>query len=329
MTVEQEAAAPAHRRPEQPAALAPFLRDRIGDASVLPEDFMRSQPGWRQPAGVQVLHLVTPGPLGVPVRVYRPDSAMQRTGQGRPGLLWFHGGGFVGGSQDWGEAHALGSEIAARAGVLVASVGYRTDGYAAAAQDAATAWAWFASRAADLGAAGPLAVGGASAGANLALSLAAGHLDPPRHGAAPARPAVFLGAYGLYHGQVDPLDPVTAAVMAGLPESLRFRPDDVAARTVASQRGADHAWAAVPGEGDLDAVPRAVLVDCELDDLRPSTERLARRFAELGTPVEVHHAPGVLHGHLNWLPGAELPQVEQTIDHLARALLGLDGHRTT
>lgn len=172
-------------------------------------------------------------------------------------------------------------------------------------------------------------MGGASAGANLALSLAAGHLDPVRTGHGDAgsgvRPAAFLGAYGLYHAQVEPVDPATGALMDELPEGLRFRPAGAAARTAALREGTDHPWAAVPGDGDLRRVPPATLVDCELDDLRPSSERLARQLRELGTPVRVQHAAGVLHGHLNWLPGPALPQVEQTIDHLARSLRRPDG----
>jgi acetyl esterase len=297
--------------------LTPFLRERIGTApDRLPADVMRSATDWVPPADIRVLHLTVPWPDGgVPVRVYRadPDTEPARTAP-RPALLWLHGGGFQGGSLDWGEAHVVGAELAARTGTVVVGVDYRTGSYARCADDAARAWAWTAEHARTLGADGPVLVGGASAGANLALTLAAGH----RTDAVP-RPDGFIGAYGVYHEHVDPLDPATAAVMDTLPEPLRFRPSP---RSVDAPipGSAEQPWAAVPGDGDLGAVPPTTLICCEYDDLRPSTERLAGQLADSGVPVSLRQIPGVLHGHLNWLPGPGLPQVEQTLGHLADAL---------
>ena len=39
-----------------------------------------------------------------------------------------------------------------------------------------------------------------------------------------------------------------------------------------------------------------------------------------GVPVRELRVDGVIHGHLNWLPGPELPQVGQTLDFLAAAV---------
>src|SRR3954468_914337 len=63
---------------------------------------------------------IAPGPHGpVPVRIYTPDSPSGA------GLVWAHGGGFVGGDLDMREADWTAREIAARAGAVVVSVDYR------------------------------------------------------------------------------------------------------------------------------------------------------------------------------------------------------------
>lgn len=77
--------------------------------------------------------LMIEGPHGsVPVRVYRPEPGWRPTtaaspdddGQ-LPGLVWFHGGAFVGGDLDMPEADLVARGIVSRTGVTVVSVFYR------------------------------------------------------------------------------------------------------------------------------------------------------------------------------------------------------------
>jgi acetyl esterase/lipase len=101
------------------------------------------------------------------------------------GLVWAHGGGFAGGDLDMPEADAVARSLASR-GTTVLSVDYRLaplpsewadamgvapragTHYPAASDDIITAWTWAVDNAARLRIdAERLAIGGASAGANL------------------------------------------------------------------------------------------------------------------------------------------------------------------
>src|SRR5216110_503685 len=109
---------------------------------------------------------------GIPVRVYRPVGAGADTAL--PALVYFHGGGWVIGDL---ETHdVLCRQLTAEAGVEVIAVDYRLapeHKFPAAADDAWAATRWIAAHAAELGVdADRLAVGGDSAGGNLAAVVA-------------------------------------------------------------------------------------------------------------------------------------------------------------
>ena len=124
------------------------------------------------PADVEIGDDVVAGPHGpIPVRVYRPSG----TAAPLPALLWNHGGGFTGGDLDMNESHVTSAELAHRAQALVVAVDYRlaNDGvqYPIPVDDVEAAWLWLAAHADGLGVdARRIAIGGASAGANLAAA---------------------------------------------------------------------------------------------------------------------------------------------------------------
>lgn len=110
------------------------------------------------------------GPAGpITVRIIRPVSG-NVTGT----LVYFHGGGWVVGDLDSHEAHAI--RLANRAGVVVLNVDYRLapeHKFPAAMDDSEAAVAWAHAHLDQLGGANkPLAVGGDSAGGNLAAAVA-------------------------------------------------------------------------------------------------------------------------------------------------------------
>ncbi|QGG93751.1 alpha/beta hydrolase [Actinomarinicola tropica] len=111
-----------------------------------------------------------PGPAGeVPVRVYRPE------GDGPfPALVFLHGGGWTIGDLETHDHPAR--TLCAEAGVVVVSVDYRLapeHPFPAAFDDAWAALRWVADHGADIGVDPTrLAVGGDSAGGNLAAVLA-------------------------------------------------------------------------------------------------------------------------------------------------------------
>jgi acetyl esterase len=133
-------------------------------------------------AGVEevahVVDRVVPGRGGdIPVRVYRPE------GFGPFGVLvWFHGGGFVIGSVEGSDQ--LCRALCNRGRCVVVSVEYRLapeHPFPAAVDDTWDALCWAQDHAAEIGG-DPLrvAVGGDSAGANLAAVAALTHRDASR-----------------------------------------------------------------------------------------------------------------------------------------------------
>ncbi|GAA0253098.1 alpha/beta hydrolase [Halobacterium noricense] len=116
-----------------------------------------------------VRNLAFDGPAGdIPIRVFRPavDKPL-------PTLVYYHGGGWVLGTLD--SVENICRELAARAECIVVSVDYRLapeHQFPAAVDDAYAALEWTAENDDVFGGDGRIAVGGTSAGANLAAVTA-------------------------------------------------------------------------------------------------------------------------------------------------------------
>jgi acetyl esterase len=111
-----------------------------------------------------------PGPGGaIPVRIYTPEGQAPF-----PGLVFFHGGGWVVGDLDTHDSPCR--QLAQKAGCVVVSVAYRLapeHQFPAAVDDGYAATQWVATHAAQLGMDPQrIAVGGDSAGGNLAAVIA-------------------------------------------------------------------------------------------------------------------------------------------------------------
>src|SRR5208282_518736 len=108
-----------------------------------------------------------------------------------PGLVYFHGGGWVVGSIEWHDRVCR--AVAGRARVVVVSVDYRLapeHPFPAAPRDAIAATRWVLGNAASLGIdPARVAVGGDSAGGNLAAIVSLALRDEP------SRPAFQLLVY--------------------------------------------------------------------------------------------------------------------------------------
>jgi beta-galactosidase len=225
------------------------------------------------------------GPHGpIPVRVYEP------AGQAEAVLVWAHGGGFRHGDLDMAEADMVSAELSRRANAIVFSVGYRlaVDGvrYPVPIDDVHAVWTWVTARD-DLPA--RRALGGASAGAALAVATALRTTAPPGTALRTTadRPDLLLLAYPFAHfptpmlGHGRTLDSVEDMVRNYVGRISDLPPD------------------ALPGAARLDGLPPAHILLSEFDDLRPSGELLERQLREVGVPAESFVAPGTTHGHLN------------------------------
>jgi acetyl esterase len=120
-----------------------------------------------------VKNVVAEGPHGpIPLRVYRPAAVPDATRL--PAYVYFHGGGWVIG--DVNTHDVMCRQLTAASGASVVSVDYRLapeSKFPAAADDAWAATRWVVAHADTLGLdAGRLAVGGDSAGGNLAAVVA-------------------------------------------------------------------------------------------------------------------------------------------------------------
>ncbi|RIX26631.1 alpha/beta hydrolase [Amnibacterium setariae] len=283
---------------------------------LLPEEALRfGEPyGEHAPPAVAVEERTIDGPHGpIRVRVYRAAD-LER---GARSLLWAHGGGFVSGDLDMPEAHVVSLELASRLRGVVVSVEYRLAGetvhHPIPVDDVEAAWRWLLRSAAELGIDPARAsLGGASAGAFLASAAAL------RTTGSAEAPASVLLAYPALHFPNPAVEDALAAELRELPPSLRFFPQVVLAifQTYLG-RITDIPAAETPGLADLTGFPPTRIVVSEYDDLRGSGELFALQLASRGVPAALTVAEGMLHGHLNIAPVAELPEVARSLDFLA------------
>ncbi|GAB3605105.1 alpha/beta hydrolase fold domain-containing protein [Conyzicola nivalis] len=278
-------------------------------------EYFTDPTAYELPGAVVISDDVVPGPHDpIPVRIYRATNAHGPVAA----LLWMHGGGFAGGDLDMNESHVTSAEIAARSGALVVAVGYRlaTDGvrYPVPLDDVEAAWQWLVANSDALGAdARRLAIGGGSAGANLAAATVVrlGAADRPL-------PALMLLAYPALHFPLPAVDDDVHSVMAGLPPVLRAGASAIRAMFANyAGRISDLPHEVVPGHANVHGFPATRILISEYDDFRPSGELFALQLAEAGVPVETRLAEGMLHGHLNRTPA--LPEVSRSLDFFAAA----------
>lgn len=295
----------------------PYLSTLLHHLETVPRYGSQNDPGyeaymvdpspWVFPA-VDVTGAEAPGPHGpVPVRIYTPRAATSASA-----LLWAHGGGFGGGSIDMNEAHMVSAELAHRSGSVVVSVDYRLAiggvRFPVPLDDVVAAWEWFVAVRPE----SRLLIGGASAGAALALATAIRVADG-------RRPDELLLAYPYVHHPIPALDDDVAAEMARLPRRLRFTTGDIDGM-VANYTGSisNVPRLALPAHADVSVVNAAHILVSEYDDLRPSAELLERQLRELGIPVDSSLAKGMPHGHLNRTPS--LPEVDVSLNYFAAVL---------
>jgi acetyl esterase len=249
-----------------------------------------------------------PGSGGpIPARLYR--SAKNGT---LPVLVFFHGGGWVVGNIDSHEAMCR--HIANRAECAVVSVDYRMGPehkFPAAVEDCFAATAWTADNGASLGVdPGRLAIGGDSAGGNLAavVSLLARDKGAPRIAYQvliyPATDAAMrhdsVARYA--EGYV-----LTRATMRWFYEQYLRTPDDAAD------------WRVSPLLApDLSRLPPAYVLTAGYDPLCDEGDAYAARLAAAGVPVTHRRFPGQVHGFVT--NGRVIRAAETALDEVAAAL---------
>jgi acetyl esterase len=246
-----------------------------------------SQMGGAEVPVASVLDRRLPGPAGdIPVRVYTPNGSAPF-----PLLVYFHGGGWVLGSLVTHDG--ICRSLAAGAGCVVVSVDYRLapeHRYPAAAEDCYAATQWCAAHAAELGAdAARLAVGGDSAGGNLAAVVA--QMARDRGG---PRLVFQLLIY-----------PATDAAC----DTASYREN--AEGYLLTAQDMTWFWGHYLGEGtprasepyasprraaNLAGLPPALVITAEFDPLRDEGEAYAHALEDAGVAAKISRYQGMIHG---------------------------------
>ena len=235
----------------------------------------------------EVADLKITGPGGeLPLRLYRPTSERPL-----PTLLYFFGGGWVLGTID--TADGVSRSLANSAGALVAVVGYRLapeHPFPAAIDDCYAAVRWVAEHAAEIGAdPARLAVGGDSAGGNLAAAAALRARDS-------AGGPALAGQLLVYPNTDQTADDQS---MRAADDPFLFNRHSVAwyrQYYLASPADAANPLASPLRAESLAGLPPALVITAEYDPLRDQGEAYARRLADDGVQAELSRYPGMAHG---------------------------------
>lgn len=238
--------------------------------------------------------LSIPGPAGaIPARLYRPTSP----DPDGPLLVFYHGGGFVIGDLDTHDD--LCRVICRDGGITVLSVDYRLapeHKAPAAADDAYAAFRWASEHAAELGvAADRIAVGGDSAGGNLAAVVC----QRARNAAAPL-PALQLLIY-----------PVVDVGSETRSKTLFADGYFLTARDIAWFMDLYLEGASVDRTDpdvsplladDLSGLPPALVLTGGFDPLRDEGNRYAEALRAAGVPVDLREERSLIHAFANFFP---------------------------
>ena len=245
-----------------------------------------------RPAEATVVDRTIAGPAGgLAVRIYRPASAPADAKL--PCLVYAHGGGWVFGNLD--SHDVLCAQFALEAGIVVFAIDYRLAPEArfpGAFDDVVAGLKWVAANGASIGVdSSKLAIGGDSAGGNLAAAVAIWARD---NGGPKLR--LQLLAY-----------PVTDAV--GRADSYRRYEDGYGLNAATMEWFFDHYTPDKTGRDDwrvsplraksLAGLPPALVITAGYDPLRDEGRAYAFRLHQEGTQADLVEFGGMLHGFLS------------------------------
>jgi len=225
------------------------------------------------------------------VRIYDPDPD-----ESLPGVVYFHGGGWVCGNLDTHDSVAR--ALAARSETVVVSVDYRKapeHKFPAAVEDAYEATKWVAENGTEIGAGDGLAVAGESAGGNLAAAVAQLANDADIGGPAIDHQLLF---YPVTDHSFDTQSYETNREGYFLTRRAmvwfwnHYLRDDALAAD-------GHSPLASPLRGDLEGLPSTTLFTSGFDPLRDEGFRYAEKLADAGVEVDHTNYEDAIHDFAN------------------------------
>jgi acetyl esterase len=290
------------------AAGRPQLHELPPEVARAGASEMTAQLGGPPEAVEVVRELAIPGPAGnIPARLYVPAGAAPR-----PVLVYYHGGGFVIGSLDgWDPVMR---SLANASGCAIVSVDYRLapeHPFPAAVDDAYAAFEWVAANAAGAFGGDPnrLAVGGDSAGGNLAAVvslLARDRSGPPIALQLLVYPATDQDFSRSSHQQFGTDHFLTIDMMRWF--SAHY-----------TGGGPTEDWRIHPLKAtSLAGLPPVHVIVAECDPLHDEGVAYAERIRAEGGVATVVDYPGMIHGFFTF--PAALTQGRQAIEDAGAAL---------
>ena len=233
--------------------------------------------------------VMLPGPHGdVPCRFYYPEGV-----QNPACLVYLHGGGFMQGSLDsWN--HLL-RDVVRQSGVAVMSVDYRLSPefkFPVAFDETVAMVRLMAKAGADQGI-DPrrLAIGGDSAGGNLALAAALALRD-----AGEKLLSFQLLIYGVYSAEVESPSWQRFGQGAGLSQTQLRWIFETYLESPAEQSN----WRVAPLLADLKELPPAHLIVGSLDPLLDDSNNLAAKLKAASVPADLTIYQGLNHGFIRY-----------------------------
>lgn len=236
-------------------------------------------------AGVTVKDMTVPGPIGdIPIHVYTPE------GKGPfPVMVYYHGGGFV--IADTKTYDASPRALAKMANAIMVAVDYHQapeHKFPAAANDAYAAYAWVLKNAGQFnGDPGKVAVGGESAGGNLATVVSMMARDKKE-----AMPVHQLLVYPVVDNDMtnasykrnEAAKPLNKPMMEWFFKHYSAKPED-----------ASNPYAVPMKAASLKGLPSATVITAEIDPLLSEGKAYADRLKKDGVKVSYKEYKGVTH----------------------------------
>lgn len=270
--------------PQSQSVVDAFVALGLPEMDALSPDDARALMASRRLPATEVVHDIRDIRAGdVPCRLYRPAA-----GSDLPLLVYLHGGGWVCGSVQTHDEPCR--HLANLSGCAVLSVDYRLapeHKFPAPLDDCVAALRWAHGHAGEIGAdPGRIALGGDSAGGNLAISAAMTAGVPLRF-LLLAYPCtdLRLGSASVSENSAGPF--LTESLMrwfvAHYLDGAADPGDPLASPLLASDE-------------QLAGLPPSLVLTAQYDVLRDEGEEFGHRLASLGVPATVVRFPGQYHG---------------------------------
>lgn len=236
----------------------------------------------------------------VRVKIYEPKERTETL----PGLLWIHGGGYVLGTADEGDA--LGQQFVLEANCVVVSVDYRLapeHPYPAALEDCYAALKWFSDQADELDVdRSRIGVAGQSAGGGLTAALALFTRD---------KKGPELCFQMPLYPMIDDRNntPSNLEITGNMIWNYDLN-EKGWTMYLDGKNGTDEVsqYAAPARATDLSNLPYTYTCIGQLDPFRDETLDYVTRLSRAGIDVEFHLYPGAYHGFEGIVPTASISQ---------------------